>query len=192
MSQTSRIVIVIAALLGIAVYFLPIWSITLYAPQYSDGIGFYILVDDLQGHSKNDIQNVNILNHYIGMRPIEVEDFPEFQYMPWVFGALIGLGLIVGLVGNKWLLVVWVLYFILIGVVGMIRFYYWGYEYGHDLDPRAPIKVPGMTYQPPMIGSKQLLNITAHSWPASASYFLGASLIMGLFLVYLEFFHKSR
>ena len=48
---------------------------------------------------------------------------------------------------------------------GLGDFWKWGYDYGHRLDPHAAIKVPGMSYQPPIIGSKQLLNFHATSWP---------------------------
>ena len=184
MDITSRLLLIVAAIFCALVYILPIWSITLYAPQYSDGIGMHILVDDVVGHEKHDIKNINILNHYIGMKPIERSDFPEFEYMPWIFGLLILLILASAITGKRSLVIAWLIYMLLIAIVGMIRFYYWGYEFGHDLNPQAPIKVPGMSYQPPLIGSKQLLNITAHSWPASASYALLGAKLTGLIVLY--------
>src|SRR5688572_9953312 len=51
------------------------------------------------------------------------------------------------------------------GIAALVDFYLWGYDYGHNLDPTAPIVVPGMSYQPPLIGTKQLLNFTAFSGP---------------------------
>jgi len=55
---------------------------------------------------------------------------------------------------------------------------YWSYDYGHDLDPNAAIKIPGMTYQPPLIGSKQLLNIKATSLPDIGFYISVVSIVL--------------
>jgi copper chaperone NosL len=61
----------------------------------------------------------------------------------------------------------------------MVDFYRWEYEYGHDLDPAAAIIVPGMAYQPPLIGYKQLLNFSAWSWPDVGGYLLvGTALLL--------------
>ena len=59
----------------------------------------------------------------------------------------------------------WVGVFLIGSVAGLVDFWLWSYDYGHNLDPTAAIQVPGMTYQPPLIGSKQLLNFVATSWP---------------------------
>ncbi len=181
MSVKARLIVLFAALLLIPVFFTPIWSITLYAPQYPDGIGMHIWLDDVTGHERHDIRNINILNHYVGMAEIHPEDFWEFEVMPWVFAFMIFFGLMTAAVGKTWLLFTWIGLFILLAIGGLADFYYWGYQYGHDLDPRAPIKVPDMSYQPPLIGSKELLNITAHSWPYWGSLFIGLSMIGAMF-----------
>ena len=181
MSVKARLIVLFAALLLIPVFFTPIWSITLYAPQYPDGIGMHIWLDDVTGHERHDIRNINILNHYVGMAEIHPEDFWEFDVMPWVFAFMIFFGIATAALGRTWLLVTWIILFILLAIGGLADFYYWGYQYGHDLDPRAPIKVPDMSYQPPLIGSKELLNITAHSWPYWGSLFIGLSVIGAMF-----------
>jgi copper chaperone NosL len=71
-------------------------------------------------------------------------------------------------------------------VAGLADFYCWGYDYGHDLDPEAILKIPGMSYQPPLIGSKQLLNFRATSWPASGGWILVLALLLGAWLVLRE------
>jgi copper chaperone NosL len=179
MTRQTRLGFLLAALLLIPVYFTPVWTITLKAPQYPDGMGMYIWVDDITGHSRHDLQNINILNHYIGMKEIHPEDFAELEIIPWVVAGLIALGCIVALAGYRWLAWTWVTIFIIAGIAGMIDFYLWSYDYGHNLDPRAAIKVPGMTYQPPILGSKTLLNITATSWPYWGSLWIGLSLLTG-------------
>lgn len=170
MDTKQRIWMAVAALLLIGVYVFPIWSISMEAPQYPEGIGMNITVDNIQGKEKNDLKNINGLNHYIGMKEINPDSVPELKFMPFIFGFLIISGLIIAGVGNeKWILY-WLGIFVLLAIAGLVDFYIWGYDYGHNLDPHAPIKVPGMTYQPPLLGSKQLLNIKATSVPHIGFY----------------------
>jgi copper chaperone NosL len=68
----------------------------------------------------------------------------------------------------------------------MYDFYMWEYDYGHQLNPDAPIKVPGMTYQPPLIGSKQLLNITAVSLPSTAAIVIFVSIFLNITALYVD------
>ena len=179
MSTKSRLGLILAALLLIPVLLTPIWSITLTAPQYPEGIGMYIWVNDITGHERHDIQNINILNHYVGMQEIDPDMVPALDIIPWVVAGLIAFALVAAAAGYRWLAWVWVAAFVIAGLAGMYDFYMWGYEYGHNLNPRAAIKVPDMTYQPPLIGRKTLLNITAHSWPYWGTLWVGLSLITG-------------
>lgn len=170
MDNKKRIWMALAALLLIGVYFVPIWSISMDAPQYPEGIGMNITVDNIVGKEKNDLNNINGLNHYIGMKEIQPDSIPELKAMPFIFGFLIVSGLIIAFTGRqKWILY-WLGLFVLLAIAGLVDFYIWGYDYGHNLNPDAPIKVPGMTYQPPLIGSKQLLNIDATSLPHIGFY----------------------
>jgi copper chaperone NosL len=165
------------------VYILPIWSISLEAPQYPEGIGMHIWVDKITGKNPHDLQNINGLNHYIGMKAITPETITELKVMPWIFGLLIGLGLVAAATGKPVMLCIWVGLFLACSILGLVDFYLWEYDYGHDLDPTAAIKVPGMNYQPPLIGSKKLLNFTAHSWPALGGWIIFASLITGMIMM---------
>jgi len=148
------------------VYFFPIWQISLEAPQYPEGIGMEIWVHTVTGENPGNLQSINGLNHYIGMKEIHPESISELTYMPWIVATLTVLGLGAAWINRRWALYAWAVLFLIVAVAGMVDFYIWGYDYGHDLDPTAPIKVPGASYQPPLIGSKKMLNITAHSWPA--------------------------
>jgi len=165
MIRISRWVIAAVSLLLLAVFVTPLWRIDLIAPQYPEGIGLRIWIDKITGLRPNDLNSLNGLNHYIGMRAIIPESIPELRFMPWLLGAAIVAGLLVALVGRRPLLYLWAALFTLGASAGLIDFWKWGYAYGHDLDPHAAIKVPGMSYQPPVIGSKQLLNFHATSWP---------------------------
>lgn len=143
----------------------------------------HIWVDKITGKKPHDLQNINGLNHYIGMKAITPETITELKVMPWVFGLLIGIGLIAAATGKPVMLSIWVGLFLICSVVGLTDFYLWEHDYGHNLDPTAAIKVPGMSYQPPLIGSKKLLNFTAHSWPALGGWVTFASLITGITLM---------
>lgn len=146
------------------------------APQYPEGIGLNITVNTIEGKSPQDLSNINGLNHYIGMKKITPESIPELKIMPFIFGFLIISGLAIALWGSpKWILI-WLGIFVLLAIVGLVDFYIWGYDYGHNLNPNAPIKVPGMSYQPPLIGSKQLLNINATSLPHIGFYIATVSM----------------
>jgi len=168
-----------AALLLVSVYVLPLWRITLDAPQYPEGIGLVIRVNAIEGQEEGNLASINGLNHYIGMKPIDPEAIPELDVLPWAFGGLILLGLAAAASGRRSLHTLWLVLFALVMVGSLVRFYQWGYDYGHDLNPHAAIKVPGMAYQPPLIGSKKILNFTAHSWPALGGYAAALSFVLG-------------
>ncbi|WP_157629988.1 hypothetical protein [Thermonema rossianum] len=158
----------------------PMWSIYLDAPQYPEGIKMEIWYDNVGGDDPSVLQNVNLLNHYIGMKPIEPDAIPELRWMPYIVWGLIIVGAVCVISGSFRLLVTWAVLFTLLAAVGLYDFYLWEYDYGHNLDPEAPIKALD-SYQPPLIGSKQLLNITATSLPDIG----GVILIAGLTVIYL-------
>lgn len=186
MSKASRIVLAVAALALGLMYVFPLWSITLEAPQYPEGIGMYIEINTVTGHKPNDLANINGLNHYIGMKTIEPDTIAELKIMPWIIGLLMVLGLAAAAVGRRWMLYAWAGLFLVTAIAGLVDFYLWEYDYGHNLDPTAAIKVPGMNYQPPLIGPKKLLNFTAHSWPALGGWIAFLSMGTGLVLSFVE------
>ncbi len=157
----SRLIVLITALAMVSAYFVPLWQILMWAPQYPEGLEMKIWINTLSG----DVKIISALNHYIGMKHIEVTMFPEFKYMVYIVGFLIGFGLLTVLVNKRIFLWMYALLILSAGAAALIDFYVWGYDYGHNLDPTAPIVVPGMSYQPPLIGTKQLLNFTAFSGP---------------------------
>lgn len=157
----SRALLAIAALLLIPTFFLPIWRIELSAPQYPEGLAMQIWLNNLTG----DIDIINGLNHYIGMAKLSVASFPEFGFLPYIVAVFVVLGLLAALWNRFIGLSAYFLVLILAGAAALWDFYRWGYEYGHNLSPDAAIQVPGMAYQPPIIGYKQLLNFGAYSVP---------------------------
>lgn len=165
MKKQNRIWMGAASLLLVLIYLFPIWSISLDAPQYPEGIGLNIWVDNIAGKAPHDLQNINGLNHYIGMKEIQPDSIPELQVMPILFAVMIVTGLIVAVWGNRRWVFVWLGMFVLLALTGLVDFYLWEYDYGHNLNPNAAIKIPGMSYQPPLIGTKQLLNMRTTSLP---------------------------
>ena len=177
----TKIAVGLSALLMVSAYFVPLWQILMWAPQYPEGLGMKIWINNITG----DVKIISALNHYIGMRHIEVSMFPEFEYMVYILAFVIAVGLLTVLINRRGLLVFYVVLIIACGIAALIDFYLWGYDYGHNLDPNAAIVVPGMAYQPPLIGTKQLLNFTAFSGPDIGGwiFFVSGGLAVGA-LVY--------
>ncbi|KXK36400.1 MAG: nitrous oxide reductase accessory protein NosL [Saprospiraceae bacterium] len=191
-SNLSKYLMFGAALALILSLFFPLWSIYLDAPQYPEGLRMQIWANNLTG----DVEIINGLNHYIGMKTLHVEDFPEFTILPYLLGAFAVFFLIGGWIGKRgWLNAAFFL-FLIFGIIAMVDFWHWEYQYGHDLDPNAAIQVPGMSYQPPLIGFKQLLNFGAFSIPATGGWlFIGAGLMLLIGVLkeagYLDRFKKT-
>lgn len=186
MKRQSRILIATASLLLIGLYFTPLWWIKLDAPQYPEGLGLYIWINQITGENPNDLQTINGLNHYIGMKHITPESIPELTLMPYIVGFLILSGLCITILNKRNWLAVWIGIFLIVLIAGLVDFYLWEYDYGHNLDPNAPIKVPGMTYQPPLIGTKQLLNMRTTSLPYVGGMLAGLSLLLSIFVWFRE------
>lgn len=167
--------LLIAALSLVLSIFVPIWRIDLDAPQYPEGLVLQIFANKLGGQ----VDIINGLNHYIGMGTLHAEDFVEFTVLPYIISVFALISLLVALKGSRKGLYFLLFSFILFGIVAMVDFYRWEYEYGHNLDPNAAIIVPGQAYQPPLIGFKQLLNFGAYSVPDIGGWlFIGAGILM--------------
>lgn len=186
MSKLSRLLVLLASALTLLALATPLWRIRLLAPQYPEGLGMDIHAGSVVGAGEYDLQSINSLNHYIGMKAIEPEEIEELRIIPWCIAAIAAFGVGVAAVGRRWMAIGWLVSFVAFGAVALTDFYHWEYEYGHDLDSvHAIIKVPGMTYQPPLIGSKQLLNFTASSWPTTGAVLIGIAFVVGCLSLYL-------
>jgi len=174
-SILSRILLIISA--GLLVYsvYVPIWQIDLDAPQYPEGLNLKIFADKLGG----DVEIINGLNHYIGMKTLHAEDFIEFSILTYIIFFYALFAIVTAALGKKKILYSLFTLFVLFGIIAMVDFWRWEYNYGHDLDPHAAIIVPGMAYQPPLIGFKQLLNFGAYSIPDTGGWmFIGSGVLM--------------
>ena len=181
----TRVLLFLSGLGLLAVLYTPMWQIDLQAPQYPEGLKMFIYANKLAG----DINIINGLNHYIGMKALHADDFIEFTILPGIIVFFSLLFLLTSIVGKKrWMNILCTL-FVAFGILAMIDFWRWEYDYGHNLNPDAAIIVPGMAYQPPLIGFKQLLNFGAYSMPDMGGWIFVA---VGLVLVTLVIFEWRR
>lgn len=187
----SRWLVLGVGLLLAALYFFPLWSIRLTAPQYPEGLGMYIWVQKITGHSEFDLQNINLLNHYIGMEKIVEASIPELQFMPTILGYMIFGAFVTFFFSRLFMVFLGVFNFGLVGMAGLYDFWRWEYNYGHNLSPDAPITIPGMSYQPPLIGCKTLLNIDACSWPHVGGILLFVAVAILSYIIFSEFRAKN-
>lgn len=161
LTPLARAISFFCAIALVAVLFVPLWQIELAAPQYPEGLVLKMYPHKLGGN----VEIINGLNHYIGMKTLHADNFIEFTVLPYIIGFFAIFCLVVGILNKRKGLVILFISFVAFGVIAMVDFYRWNYNYGHDLDPNAAIQVPGMSYQPPLIGYKQLLNFGAYSIP---------------------------
>ncbi|MBL4938864.1 MAG: hypothetical protein JKY16_00985 [Lutibacter sp.] len=190
--KKSKVLMIVGSLLLLGLFVFPLWNITLEAPQYPIPLGMDIHINKFVDTHEFDIKNINLMNHYVGMKFIP-ETIPEFKIFPWAIGIMVVLGVLIGFFGNyKWFLG-WLVLMSLLGIAGMYDFYLWEYDYGHDLDPKAimnfknPDGTP-MGFQPPLFGSKDILNFKAHSYPRLGAYLM----FLGMGLTVLAFFVGKR
>jgi copper chaperone NosL len=172
-----RVTMLVAALLLVAIYLFPLWNLTMFAPQYHDGLRMNIYSYKLEGGNEGqDVKEINVLNHYIGMKDLIADDFTEFKWMPFVVGA-IALLILRAVVHGKFAHLIDVLVlFAYFSAFSLWSFAYKLWWYGHNLSPQAAVKVD--PFMPPLFGYKQLANFEVYSYPGLASYALGASMVL--------------
>ena len=182
LSKLSKILLITSGIGLIISIFVPLWAIYLEAPQYPEGLGMFLHANKITG----DYEIINGLNHYIGMKEIHQEDFWEFKILPYALGFFAALAFLTVFLNNKKWLYFFAALFLIFGVAFMVDFYLWEYDYGHNLNPNAAIVVPGMSYQPPLLGFKQLLNFGAYSYPDIGGWIMFGVGIILVVLTYLE------
>lgn len=193
--KKAGIIMIVGSLLLLGLFKFPLWNIMLGAPQYPDPLGMNIYIQGIEGVQEFDIQNIDGLNHYIGMKTIpKVEEMWEFDVFPKVIAFMVALGVIIGTLGfmgkvsYKWFLG-WFVLMSILGALGMYDFNLWLIDYGTDLDPKAimaytkPDGTP-MTYKPPLLGYQKMLNFDVDSWPATGAYMI----FVGMLLTVVAFF----
>lgn len=184
----SRFFLVVAAALLISVYVLPLWNLTMFAPQYPDGLRLDIYSYKLVGgNSGQDLREINLLNHYIGMRDLTQSDFTEFKWIPFVVGMIALLFLRAAVLGTVTHLVDALVLYTYFGLFSLISFAYKLYSYGHNLSPAAAVRVK--PFMPPLYGHEKIANFDIYSYPKGASYLLAlvvVALLCSFFFVWRD------
>ncbi|MBT8300971.1 MAG: hypothetical protein KJO63_06545 [Maribacter sp.] len=193
--KKASILMIIGPLFLLGLYVFPLWNIMLGAPQYPEPLGMNIFIDGIKGVSEFDIQNIDGLNHYIGMRTLpKPEDMWEFSTFPIIIGGMIALGVLIGLLGYfkvfnyKWF-IGWFILMSILGVLGMYDFNAWMVDYGTNLDPNAIMKLTNpdgtpMSYKPPLLGHTKMLNFDVTSLPSTGAWMM----FTGMLLTVVAFF----
>jgi len=172
----SRLAVLVAVACLAASFFFPLWHIHLEAPQYREGLDLWIYGHQLVGGNEgNDLHEINILNHYIGMQPINEADFVEMRVIPFAIGFFILFSLRAVVFGTMSNLIDHIALFGYFSLFALANFVYRMYSYGHDLDPKAPFNPD--PFWPALLGTKQIANMTQTSLPRGASYLLIAALM---------------
>jgi copper chaperone NosL len=157
------------------------------APQYPEGLVLQIFANKLAG----DVDVVNGLNHYIGMKTLHADDFAEFKILPYILIFFSGLGVLFSLINRRALMNIWLILFLTFAMLSFADFWRWEYNYGHNLDPNAAIQITGMSYQPPLIGFKQLLNFGAYSFPDTGGWIFILVALLVLLTCIFEIRHSK-
>ena len=186
-----RLLLVLAVLCLAPTYFTPLYKMTMFAPQYQEGLRLEIYSYKLEGGNRNqDIKEINVLNHYIGMKDLVTEDFKEFKWLPFVIGIFGLLLLRAAVLGRAAHLVDVTVLYVYFGLFALWSFAYKMYQYGHQLDPKAAVRVD--PFMPPLFGFKKLANFEVYSYPQVGSYALGAVAVLLLAALALTWWQWRR
>lgn len=179
----ARFLIALLVLPLIASFFAPLWNISMQAPQYPEGLQVDLYSYRIEGGNEGkDISEINTLNHYIGMAPIEGPLLEDLDWMPFMLGFLGLLALRTAAIGNiRTLIDLAVIYSYVCGFMAF-RFWFHLYSLGHNLDPRAPVNVE--PFMPAILGSKQIANFYVTSLPRFGAICVMVS-VGGIFLITL-------
>lgn len=180
---TERRLILLASLVLLPVFFLPvlpIWEMRLWAPQYREGLTLTIYTNTIQG----DVDKINTLNHYVGMKAITASDFREFAYLPQLLTGFGLMALLAALTGWRWLAMLGWIAFTGFAAYMFNDYVQWLWRYGHELDPRAAITLE--QFMPPVIGFQKMANFKVLSLPAAGTLLLGAAWLLGPLTLWLE------
>ena len=156
--RRTPLLLAAAALLA-AASLLPLWGMVLVSTQYPDGLRMVVYPTRIVG----DLAEINALNHYIGMTPITDDFFTELRFLQPALFALAALVALAALLRHAR----WVAWLPLAGMLGMaagglglMRYRLW--QFGHELDPTAPITIDPFT--PPMVGLNQIAQFASYSY----------------------------
>ncbi|WP_170295438.1 hypothetical protein [Chengkuizengella sediminis] len=175
LTKQSTILLVISGILLSSSIFFPWWGMKFIAPQYPEGLNIIVYPYKMQG----EIEIINGLNHYIGMKPFSEESFPELKYLPYIIGGMSLLIFLTAILRSKKLLLILILLFTVGGLLGLYDIHRWLVDFGTDLDPSAPIELD--PFVPPILGENRIANFITHSYFSYGSFLIGITFVLMVF-----------
>lgn len=188
LTQKARMLTAVAGVVLIIAIFLPLWQMTMISNQYPEGLRLWIYSYRLEG----DLQEINTLNRYIGMHPLDEQYFPELRILPLSFALGGALCLLAAALGRRLITTLVLLGGLVSGLGTMGILLYRLYNYGHNLDPRAPIEIDPFT--PPPVGINQLANfqVTTFFHLGTACFVLALiALVVALWISRAQVAHRE-
>jgi hypothetical protein len=180
--------VIVAALILPLTFLTPLWHMEFWAQQYPEGLNLYIHSHALiGGDDGNDLTEINVLNHYIGMRELVQENFNELKWIPLIVGLITILTLRAGFIGRLGSILDVVMVSLYFGAFSLWSFWRKLALYGHELDPKAAVKVDPFT--PPVFGHRMVGQFQVWSYPSLGTYLF---LLFGLLLLAGMFFTWKR
>jgi copper chaperone NosL len=164
----ARFLIALMVIPLLASFAAPLWNISMQAPQYPEGLEVDVYsYQVVGGNDGNDIAEINVLNHYIGMAAIEGKLLEDLDWIPFLLGFICVLILRAAAIGNIRTLIDLAVIYSYIGGFLAFRFWLHLYTLGHNLDPKAPVNVD--PFMPAIFGSKQIANFQITSFPRAGA-----------------------
>ncbi len=177
--MTPTLLFAAAAILLLISLLLPWWQLTLHAPQYPKGLTVQAYVNRLAG----DVGEIDGLNHYIGMRPLE--EAASFERQIAIIG-IVGVSLLIlaaVLVHNRWAALL-ALPALLLPVIFLVDLQYWLANFGQNLDPAAPLSSSVDPFVPPVLGEgliAQFRTVAMPSWGLWLAFVASGLILAGLY-----------
>jgi len=149
-----------AAMLLMVSLLLPYWVLQLSAPQFPDGLTITAYVNRLEG----DVNELEGLNHYVGLGSFQDAATLERQIAVVAILVLAGLLLAALLVHSRWVVLL-VLPTLLFPFIFLIDLQYWLWDFGHHLDPAAPLAAAVGEFTPPIFGPASIAQFDTLALP---------------------------
>ncbi|MCP4424052.1 MAG: cytochrome C [Chloroflexi bacterium] len=173
----------VAAVLLIVSIFLPYWKMELLAPQYPKGLHITAYVNDLTG----DLFELDALNHYIGMRPLEEAAQFEKSISKIAISSVALLILAAIAIHTKWVVLL-ALPTILMPVMFLADLQWWLWKFGTDLDPAAPLSAAIQPFVPIVLGRGKIAQFETIAAPTIGLYL---AILASILVIVGLYFHRK-
>lgn len=179
---TPGFLLLIARILLLVSLFIPYWQMDLVAPQYPNNLHLTAYVNQLAG----DVEEIDGLNHYIGMRSLN--EAAQFERMVGVYVMIL---FVVMLELASWIHSRWAALLVLPAVlfpgVFLLDLHLWMSHFGQNLDPSAPLSNAVAPFVPPVLGTGMVGQFKTVAWPGAGLWLSAAA---SLVILVSLFFHR--